>query len=317
MPGVWEHASALLAVIMFIVFICPAMVSGPDDMAVPPAEDGKEGRARLQALDTDGAGELLVAGYIGNPIYYRSKVRLTRPDGTDLDLKGVGWDGDALYFPIDGGVRAVRWGNRFGFMIDFLHNKAVARLGKGAHGRKLRYPVVEEVEASGMLKGKPAPKRILLTDIFTRLEFTHGHNVLLATGMMRFGSPVQWIVPYAGLGAGFAIPHTEVRFKGEGRAQRTSEYQYAGPAAQMLFGLEFRVGRMSYFLEYKFSYAWIKGALSGDESWKNWNMVGDLWRQFDRWRSGGQPKYGRIGTTLGAHQIIAGAGYRWNASTKP
>ena len=286
-------------------------------MAAPPSSETASNRPRPQSFDIGGSRELLLAGYVGNPIYYRSNVHVTRPDGTDLELRGVGWDGDALYFPIDGGVRAVRWGHRFGFMVDFLHNKAIARLGRGAHGRKLRYPVVEEVEVSGTLKGEPAPKRILLTDIFERLEFTHGHNMLFFTGMMRLASPVPWIIPYAGIGGGLAIPHTEVRFTGEGRAQRTTEYQLAGPAAQLLFGIEFQIGRMSYFVEYKFSYAWIKGALTGDKSWKNWNMPGDLWRQFNRWLEGEQFKHGKIVTTLGAHQIIAGAGYRWPSAAKP
>jgi hypothetical protein len=110
-----------------------------------------------------GGVESLIAGYVGNPIYYRSNINVVRPDGTDLKLKGLGWDGDALHFPIDGGVRYVRWNDRFGFMVDFLHNKAIARLGKSSHGRKLKYPVIEEVSASGTFKGKPVPSRIKLT----------------------------------------------------------------------------------------------------------------------------------------------------------
>ncbi len=80
--------------------------------------------------------ETVVSGYVGAPYYHRSNVEIKRPNGTDLELKRLGWDGDALYFPIDGGVRAVRWSGSTGLMIDFLHNKAIARLGKGAHGRR-------------------------------------------------------------------------------------------------------------------------------------------------------------------------------------
>ena len=254
--------------------------------------------------------ELIVAGYVGVPSYYRSRVHLTQPDGTDLVLKGVGWDGDALRFPIDGGLRAVKWNGRIGFMVDFLHNKAVARLGRGAHGRRLRYPTVEQVEASGKIKGQPASRRILLTDLFERFEFTHGHNMLFITGMMRGANIVPGLRPYAGIGAGLAIPHTEVRLTGGDRADRTSEYQYGGPAAQLLFGLEYQVGKVSYFVEYKFSYAWIHGAITGNTSWKNWDMPGDLLRQFRRWWRGAEPRIGEFQTTLGAHQIIIGAGYR-------
>jgi len=313
----WDRAAALVAIILLLAFAHPMLI--PDwAQSATHLPEGRGGNSeRSEPVDAAGAKELLVAAYVGNPVYYRSNVRLTRPDGTDLELKGLGWDGDALYFPIDGGVRAIRWGGMLGGMIDFMHNKAIARLGKGAHGRKLKYPVVEEVPASGMLKGKPAPERVRLTDIFDRLEFTHGHNLLLFTGMFRFASPIPSVRPYAGLGAGFAIPHTEIYFTGEPKSLRTSEYQYAGPAAQALFGLELQVGRMSYFIEYKFSYAWLRGVLTGDKSWQDWSMPADLLRQFMRWWRGEEPKLGRFSTTLGAHQIIAGAGYRWGAKAVP
>ena len=103
--------------------------------------------------------ETLLAAYGGAPWYYRSNVRFQRPDGTDLLLKDVGWDGDSLYFPIDGGARSVSWHGTFGHMVDFLHNKAVARLGKGAHGRRISNPVIETVDAEGTWKGEPAPQR--------------------------------------------------------------------------------------------------------------------------------------------------------------
>ena len=179
------------------------------------------------------------------------------------------------------------------------------------------YPVIEEVAASGTFKGKPVPGRIKLNEIFDRLEFTHGHNMLFFTGMLRLSSPISWVRPYVGIGGGFAIPHTEIWFAGEGKSDRTNEYQLAGPAAQGLAGLEFQIGRMSYFLEYKFSYAWIDGFITSGQSWRNWDMPGDLWRQFQRWWRGEEQKRGRFDTTLGAHQIIAGAGYRWNTPRKP
>jgi hypothetical protein len=260
--------------------------------------------------------EALLAGYIGAPFYYPSDVHMTRPDGTDLELKRVGWDGDALYFPIDGGVRSVEWWNNFGLMIDFVHNKAVSRLGRGAHGRKLSNPVIEEVDAAGTLKGAPAPERVKLTDVFERLEFTHGHNVLLLTPLVRLAAISPRVRPYFGLGFGIALPHVEVWFPGESKEKRTSEYQYAGPAAQLIAGLEVRVGKLSYFIEYKFVYAWISAALTGDESWMNFNMPGDLLRQAKRWWTGSEPEYGRISTVLGAHQVVVGGGY-WLNLTRP
>ncbi len=52
-----------------------------------------------------GGHDSVYAFFVGNPIYYRSTFDMQRPDGTDLSLRGLGWDGDALHFPIDGGVR--------------------------------------------------------------------------------------------------------------------------------------------------------------------------------------------------------------------
>jgi lipid A oxidase len=301
-----EKAASLAA----IVLLCSLAVQGwiaesaalDEERAEQPASTGS-----APAGSGTAGREIMIAGYVGAPLYYRSNVHITRPGGTDLELKKLGWDGDALYFPIDGGVRSVEYWKSAGFMIDFMHNKAIARLGKGAHGRKLSNPVIEEVEASGTLNGKPAPARVKLTDVVERLEFTHGHNVLLFTPLVRLFNLTPDVRPYLGIGAGFAIPHVEVWFPGE--PVRTNEYQYAGPAAQAIAGLELRAGKWSYFIEYKFTWASISGALTGDESWLNSNMPGDLLRQFRRWWAGEEPKLGRFHTHLSAHQIVAGAGY--------
>lgn len=255
--------------------------------------------------------ERIATFYVGAPFYYRSDVHIARPDGTDVTLKQLGWDGDALYFPIDGGLRSTEWWGPAGFMIDFLHNKAIARLGKGAHGRKLTNGVIEEVDASGTLKGAPAPARIKLTDVVERLEFTHGHNVLMFTPMLRLGAITPKIRPYFGLGLGFALPHVEIWFAGEGRENRTNEYQFAGPAAQAVAGLEIRTGRVSTLIEYKFTWAALTGALTGDQSWKNFNMPGDLLRQFQRWWKGEAPRLGTFDTHLSAHQIVVGVGAKF------
>ncbi len=281
----------------------PGAVDGP----VPVATAATEAR---RTAGTPGR-EILIAGYAGGPLYHRSDVHLTRPGGTDLTLKQMGWDGDMLYFPIDGGIRSVEWWGSLGFMVDFLHNKAVPRLGKGAHGRKLSNPVVETVDAEGIIDGKPAPSRILLTDVIERFEFTHGHNTLIFTGLVRPFAITPKVRPYFGAGFGFAIPHVEVWFPGGAKDDRTNEYQYAGPAAQGLAGIELRKGNWSYFLEYKLMWASIEGALTGDESFLNFMLPGDLARQFLRWWNGEEPRLGRFETTLTAHTVVGGAGYWW------
>lgn len=283
-----------------------SQATAPDEA---PATAGRASPVSSPEQDRSRGTETLVAGYIAQPFYERSDLHMMRRDGTDITLKTLGWDGDALRFPIDGGVRSVTGSNSFAFMVDFLHNKAVSRLGKGAHGRKLANPVIEDADAVGTLAGQPAPARVKLTDIFERLEFTHGHNVLLFTPIVRFASIAPRIRPYVGIGAGFALPHVEVWFPGGKREERTNEYQYAGPAAQVLAGFEIRSGQMSYFVEYKFTFAWISAALTNGKSWRNFDMPGDLLRQAGRWWRGEEPEIGRINTTLAAHQVAVGAGY--------
>ncbi len=313
--GTFDKSANLAAVAILLVATAQHWVAATvrlDQRATTTDHSGASDHLKRTSF----ADETLIAGYAGAPFYKRSNLHLIRPDGTDLELKGLGWDGDALYFPIDGGIRSVNWSGSAGFMIDFLHNKAIARLGSGAHGRKLKDPVIETVEAAGTLKGQPAPSQIKLTDQFQRLEFTHGHNVLLFTPLFRLPETWPGVRLYFGFGGGAAIPHVEVWFPGDAAQQRTNEYQFAGPAAQAVAVLEYRVGKISYFVEYKYTYAWIKGALTGEQSWLNFNMPGDLWRQLTRWWRREEPKLGRINTTLGAHQIIFGAGY-WKTKAQP
>ena len=307
-----ERVSSLAtAGLLAAMAVSGALSAAPDHESARQAQT--QGSALSSAPEASGQTEreTLIAGYLAQPFYHRSDVHLTRPhpDDTDLLAKGLGWDGDALKFPIDGGVRAVTGPHTFGFMIDFLHNKAVSRLGRGAHGRRIPNPVIDEVDLEGTIKGNPAPPRAKLTDVFTRLEFTHGHNVLLFTPIMRFAAITPRIRPYVGVGAGFALPHVEVWFPGEENSRRTNEYQFAGPAAQLLAGVEFRTGNMSYFVEYKFTWAQISATLSESQSWRNFDMPGDLLRQLGRWWRGETDRLGRVRTTLAAHQVVGGAGY--------
>ncbi len=282
-----------------------------------PDAAGLQEEAGGSAKPVPAPNERFFAFYISQPFYDRSDVHFVRSDETDVVFKQMGWDGDALMPPIDGGVRVVKWRQNFGFMIDFLHNKAVSRLGKGAHGREISNPVIETVEATGRIAGAPAPPKVKLTDFFERFEFTHGHNVLIATPLVRFAEIVKGVRPYAGIGAGVALPHVEVWYPGQDRDGRTNEYQFAGPAGQFVAGLEYRRGGASYFVEYKYSFAWIRGTLTGDQSWKNFNLPGDLLRQFRRWWTGEGTVSGHFETTLSAHQTAVGGGFWWPRPTTP
>jgi len=283
-------------------------------MPIDASLETEDADASFPALHgaTAAAGETLIAAYTGYPHFLRSDVHLTRPGGTDLQLHDLSWDGEPFRFPIYVGARAARWGGLFGAMIDFTHNKAVARLGRGAHGRGIKDAIIEEVKATGLLKGQPPPATIKLNEILDRLEFTHGHNTLLFTGLMRLGSLSPRLRPYVGLGFGLSIPHTEIWLKDEN--DKTDEYQLAGPAVQALAGLELRFERMSYFVEYKFTLAWNRGELTGEQSRFNEDIPGDLMRQVMRWWNAEQPKFGHYDTNLAAHQVVIGAGARFSAT---
>jgi lipid A oxidase len=259
--------------------------------AAQPA--GRPGRP--DAADTAGA-ETMVAGYFGAPFTYRSDVRFDNPAAkTDFTLKRVGWDGKPFKHPIYYGVRIARWapGNRSGVMVDFTHSKTITR-------------PEEEVDIQGLIDGAPAPARARIGAMFKHLEFSHGHNMLTVNGLFRFASLAPRISPYAGVGLGISLPHTEVAMRGE--ANRTYEYQYAGPVGQALAGVEIRLGAASVFFEYKFSVADYRVPLSRLDG----NLlVTDVWRQLGLWWQGVPPPGGHASSRLASHQVIGGAGYRF------
>lgn len=324
-----ERMAAAGAIIMLSAIMLSSSLSGDRD-------NEAAGSSAIPASTSSwfNSKETVASGYLSAPSYHRSDLHLVRPGGTDLTLKNMSWDGDTFYFPIDGGARVIRWAGSMGMMVDFMHSKAIARLGKGAHGRKIKNGVVEDVETTGTLKGQPAPSPLHLTDLFDRLEFTHGHNVLYLAGLVRLAPVTPKVRPYIGLELGAAVPHVETWFAGEPPGNRTHEYQYAGPAVQFIAGLELRVGRASYYMEYKFVWSAIEAALTGGKSWSlkdlksDWlprwfiepfsgltEMPGDLWRQFTRWRTGTLPPEGTLETSLTSHQFVIGAGYVWPATT--
>ena len=102
------------------------------------------------------------------------------------------------------------------------------------------------------------------------------------------------------------LPHTEVQLAEQG-ATRTYDYNYAGPAAQALFGIEVRLSRLSFFVEYKFTYADYESPLSQmNGSW----LFGDLWRQLQRWFRGEEPAGGHITTKIVSQQVVGGFAVR-------
>ena len=254
--------------------------------------------ARAAARDARGleaaSTETMVAGYFGAPFTYPSDVGISNPAETTIfTMANVGWDGKPFKSPIYYGLRVARWGESRGLMLDFTHSKTISRPD-------------ETVDLTGVIRGAPAPAKARIGALFKHLEFSHGHNTLLVTGLARLASLAPRVSPYVGVGGGVSLPHTEVQMVGE--PARTYEYQYAGPAAQALVGLEFKLANTSVFFEYKFTFADYAAPLSRLDG----NILPtDLWRQFSLWWRGEKPPGGVISTRLASHQLISGVGYRF------
>lgn len=291
--AVLERAGSIVAIASLIAAAgWGAMEQSPAD--VPGASSATSAHAEPSTLAPP-TGETMIAGYGGAPYTYDSDVTVKQAGAQDFTAEKVQWEGQPFDNPIYYGVRIVRWreGGHTGAMLDFTHSKVLAKLE-------------EQVKFTGTLDGAPAPETAKLGDIFRRLEATHGHNMLTLNGLMRLPALGTRLFPYVGLGAGVSLPHSEVQMrKAPGR---TYEYQYTGPAVQALIGLEFRVPRMSYFLEYKFTLADYEMPLTHRDGSI---LFIDLWRQFSRWWSGEEPPGGRLSTRLTSHQAIGGLGVRF------
>ncbi|HWE21871.1 MAG TPA: outer membrane beta-barrel protein [Hyphomicrobiaceae bacterium] len=188
--------------------------------------------------------ETQISVYGGVNGNFGSDVRVNAP-GVSLE-QSVDWDGKSFEMPPYWGVRGTYWlskSSNWGLAIDYTHTKAVAELDSG------------------------------LGDTFNRLEFTDGNNLLFLEVLHRFNPMWQGaLVPYVGAGVGVTIPHVEVTLKTD-PPNRTFEYQLAGPAAQILAGLEYKLNESwSLFSEAKLSYSHISADLDGGGRFET-----DLW----------------------------------------
>lgn len=243
--------------------------------------------------------ETVVGAFAGAPYTYPSVVRIEKPGVVDMTIDPVNWFTDPFHNPIYYGARVARWftGGKTGMMVDFIHSKAIAELG-------------DEASFTGAIDGKPLPPRARIEDVVRKMEFSHGHNMLLFNGLLRLPGIGPRLSPYAGAGAGVLLPHTEVEFAADNHP-RTYEYNYAGPAAQALLGVEVRLARMSFFVEYKFTWGHYAAPLSQmDGSW----LFVDIWRQISRWFAGEPPAGGHIATEIVSHQVVSGLAVRINAA---
>jgi lipid A oxidase len=256
------------------------------------AERNRAGEGTSTALGR----ETIVAAFTGAPYNYPSAAHIEKPGAVDFTIDPVNWYTDPFKSPIYYGARIARWfaGGRTGAGVDFIHSKAIA-------------PQNEEANLSGTIDGKPLPPRARIGDIVRKLEFSHGHNMLLFNGLLRLPGIGPRVSPYVGAGAGVLLPHTEFELKNNPSRRRTYEYNFAGPAAQALLGVEIRLARVSFFVEYKFTYGHYGAPLSQmDGSW----LPLDLWRQAKRWFDGEEPPGGHISAEIASHQVVSGLAVR-------
>lgn len=276
-----EAAAAIVAMGMMIV------------AAAQPSSETRRSAAAATApaksTATSPDRERDFGAYLGAPYNYPSDFKLQKPGTHDLTIKDVAWFTNPFEHPLYYGVRYQSWytGGRFGSMLDFTHSKAYA-------------PLDQDAKMEGTLNSAPAPGHAKIGDVFKRLEFSHGHNMLTFNGLMRFSS-LGFLSPYAGLGAGISLPHAEMHLATD--PARTYEYQYTGPAVQALAGIELRLPTGSLFLEYKFTLADYTAPITHRDG----SLLGtDLSNQFKRWWSGEAPPGGFGSVRLTSHQVIGG-----------
>lgn len=228
--------------------------------------------------------------YLGAPYHYPSDFNLKKGTETDFTIKNVEWYTKPFSNPIYYGARIQRWGagGTAGTMIDFTHSKAIA-------------PKEQQAKLEGTIGGKPVPETAKIGDMMKKLEWSHGHNMLTLNGLLRIANFSNVLVPYVGAGAGVSLPHAEFALTSE--EGRTYEYQYTGPAAQVLAGIEVRLRSGSVFLEYKFTIADYRAP----HTYRDGSLFPiDMWRQFSRWWSGEEPPGGWGSNRLTSHQAIGG-----------
>jgi lipid A oxidase len=186
--------------------------------------------------------EMQIGVYGGMNTNFNSPVTLHK--GALSDSRTVDWEGRSFQMPPYRGAQATYWLNAnasWGVGIDYTHSKAYAALN-------------------------------FATDpVYRHLEFTDGNNLLLLNLLYRFGPLADGrLVPYLGVGGGVAIPHVEVKLKAF-PGQDTWEYQFAGGAAQVLGGLEYRLNdAWSLTAEGKLSYAHLATELEGGGTLKTY-----------------------------------------------
>jgi len=239
--------SGVAGAVLTLAEIMPKLALGAAMMGVlPMAQVGEKPEVTpAQSKGTSiASSEMQVGLYMGRSSSPRSDVFFKAPNGTDMTLTKVKWKSESFKpSPFYGG-RGIDWNARaprFGVMVDFTHAKATA----------IRSQIVTH---HGKHKGVEVPPSGPITDIFRKLEFTHGLNFLTLNGVFRATGLHRRAVPYIGLGVGFMVPHANVRLAGQAKEDEVHGAQITGVAMQVFGGIEWRIfksDRKSVFTEYK------------------------------------------------------------------
>lgn len=226
--------------------------------------------------------EMQVGLYAGKTVSPDSNVYFTAPDGTDLTFENLKWKEESFKPSPYYGGRGVDWNTRIpsiGLMVDFTHAKATAIRS-------------QTVSLMGKHKGEDTPATAPFESILGKLEFTHGLNFLTLNGVYRATGLHPRIVPYAGIGLGFMLPHVEVWRAGQKHKDEVHGPQLTGIAAQVIGGVEWRVfksDRRSLFTEYKLTYttndvSLNDGGIINANIWVNQFILGFY---YTPWRASG------------------------------
>ncbi len=178
--------------------------------------------------------------YGGDSLAEDGDLRLTG-GGRRLTFHNVDWADRSFESPIYYGARLTHWWEHWGVAVDFTHTKVYSNPD-------------QIVRVSGQRNDRER-----LGDTLERFDLSHGLNFITLNGLYRWRPTKRW-QPYVGAGAGAAVPHVEATVAG----QETEEYQLAGPAAQGLVGVGYRLfEHLGAFVEYKLTYADLDADLRG------------------------------------------------------
>lgn len=198
------------------------------------------------------AAEMQIGVYGGWNGSFDSDIHITQPNGTNMTLNDVPWDGDSFGPPPYWGLRGTYWLNsapNWGLMVDYSHAKVIAEQSA-------------VVSVSGTRDGVKVGPKDRVGNTFETMEFTDGINEIFFGGQYRWMHE-RW-TPYVGFGVGFSFPHVEVRRAPGPPNPRTFDYQVTGVAVEGLVGLEYSITpRFSLFGDYKLSFASNEAELKG------------------------------------------------------